>query len=219
MTSPCDAAKASMDLDDHDAELSTAENEQLAACETGSPEPSFPFLDLPPEIRLQIYDLVLVSRFDRIKDTQRVGILQTCKQIHLEANPILYSVNVFHLGQPIAMLSFMKAVGFRNIVLVKSLSISVLGSAEISLWLALLGFLARTAVGLRFLELSWKFDLLPAWGDPSVEEQGIIGRGLGDNVDFVRALARIRGLEKLSISGHYEKHWPSYLARELGIPV
>jgi hypothetical protein len=33
-------------------------------------------------------------------------------------------------------------------------------------------------------------------------------RVLGDNLLFVRALARIQGLEKLNIKGYYAKHWP-----------
>lgn len=45
------------------------------------------------------------------------------------------------------------------------------------------------------------------------------GRGLGENLDFVRALGRIQSLEQLSIDGYYAKPWPSYLGGEMGVPV
>jgi hypothetical protein len=38
-------------------------------------------------------------------------------------------------------------------------------------------------------------------------------------LDFVRALGKIRGLEKLVISGYYAKNWPIYLNETLGIQV
>ena len=68
------------------------------------------FLTLPVEIRLQIYDLLLVSRnsvtgekrslpmFKDPGDEPRLhpAILQTCKQVHHEANSIVWSQNTFH---------------------------------------------------------------------------------------------------------------------------
>ena len=44
-------------------------------------------------------------------------------------------------------------------------------------------------------------------------------RGLGDNLHFVRALGKIRGLEKLVIEGFYAKHWPAYLEETIGVQV
>jgi hypothetical protein len=59
-------------------------------------------LNLPPEIRSNIYDLLLVapngimtcSHKDFIPHPQ---ILRVCRQIHTEASPILYGKNQFHL--------------------------------------------------------------------------------------------------------------------------
>lgn len=41
---------------------------------------------------------------------------------------------------------------------------------------------------------------------------------MGDDLDFVRALGKIQGLEKLMISGYYAKHWLLYLER-IGIHI
>lgn len=38
-------------------------------------------------------------------------------------------------------------------------------------------------------------------------------------LDFVRALGKIRGLEKLVISGYYAKNWPAYLEERMGVRV
>src|ERR1700722_19741237 len=110
------------------------------------------FLTLPVEIRLQIYNLLLVSRFDRMENplwafgntdqkpvqlyitqapqyitlegilrTYRImelGILRTCKQIHHEANPILYSQNIFAISKPEQIFRFIAQVGLVNFKLV-----------------------------------------------------------------------------------------------------
>jgi hypothetical protein len=91
-------------------------------------------LGLPVEIRLAIYDLLLVSRFNRsdnpssaVRNTdqkmirlERINapnyrmepaVLQTCKQIYHEAVPILYSQNVFRFYHADTMLQFMVEIG------------------------------------------------------------------------------------------------------------
>ncbi len=42
---------------------------------------------------------------------------------------------------------------------------------------------------------------------------------MGDNLDFVRALGKIQGLEKLVIEGYYAKNWPAYLEESMGVQV
>lgn len=42
---------------------------------------------------------------------------------------------------------------------------------------------------------------------------------MGDNLLFVRAFAKIQGLEKLIIKGFYAKHWPSYLKETMNAQV
>lgn len=47
-------------------------------------------------------------------------------------------------------------------------------------------------------------------------EPGDETRGLGDNILFVHALARLRQLERLKIYGFFGIEWPEYLRKELG---
>ena len=189
-------------------------------------------LTLPVEIRLQIYNLLLVTRFSRIQDpflacqtvvrlhmnrtlqsrTMEPGILQTCKQIYHEANSILYSQNVFSITEPEEMFQFIAQIGPINIKLVKSLDIWVPENAELFPWLRLLDILAEEANGLRFVKLGWGANSRMLGG-------GAWMRGLGDNLHFVRALGKIRGLEKLAIQGFYAKHWPAYLEETTGVQV
>jgi hypothetical protein len=190
------------------------------------------FLTLPVEIRLRIYDELLVSRFDRTQNpswavgntdqklvslhmiqapqyrTMEPGILQTCKQIWHEANSILYSQNVFAISAPEQMFRLIVRIGLVNLKLIKTLHIWVPYMAELSPWLQLLYKLAEEASGLRCIELGWGADLEGMWRG-----------GLGDNLDFVRALGEIQKLEKLVIEGYYAKNWPAYLAEKTGARV
>jgi len=87
--------------------------------------------------------------------------------------------------------------------------------AELSPWLQLLYILAEEASGLRCIKIGWG-----AYSEfPEQLRQGARERGLGDNLDFVRALGKIRGLEKLVISGYYAKNWPAYLEERMGVRV
>jgi hypothetical protein len=62
--------------------------------------------------------------------------------------------------------------------------------AELSLWLQVLHILAEEASGLRCIELGWGAKCELPW-DPG---RGVKEKGLGDNLDFVRALGKIKGL-------------------------
>jgi len=245
-----DIAKAFFDLDISDSEPST---------ESKTPKPhdrnrliaSTPPLDeakgnnkvtlltLPVEIRLRIYDLLLVSRFDRTMNpswavgntyqkeillhmgqfrqyrTMEPGILQTCKQIYHEANPVLYSQNVFAISEPEQMFRLIVQIGLVNLKLVKTLHIWVPWMAELFPWLQLLYILAEEASGLRCIELGWGADS----EFPQQLRRGARERGLGDNLEFVRALGKIQTLEKLVISGFYAKKWPAYLEERMGVRV
>jgi len=60
------------------------------------------FLNLPPEIRSSIYDLLLVAPNGVMTCSHKdfkphPQILRVCQQIHTEASPILYGKNQFHL--------------------------------------------------------------------------------------------------------------------------
>ena len=246
-----DIAKAFFDLDLSDSEPSTASktpkprdrNRLIAskppAIDEAKGNNKVALSTLPVEIRLRIYDLLLVSRFNRTENpswavgntdqklvllymgqfrqyrTMEPGILQTCKQIYHEANSILYSQNVFAISGPEQMFRLIVQIGLVNFKLVKTLHIWVPWMAELSPWLQLLYILAEEASGLRCIELGWGADCEFSWH----LERGARERGLGDKLDFVRALGKIRGLEKLVISGYYAKNWPAYLEERMGVRV
>ncbi|KAL3473605.1 hypothetical protein BJX99DRAFT_233194 [Aspergillus californicus] len=244
-----DIAKAFFNLDVSNIELSSTKSETLKPASrdsssnlsvelTNKAEPKLTFLRLPAEIRLQIYDLLLVSRFSRddpaweVRDTykklvvlymmQALGcrtiepaVLRTCRQIYHESIPILYSRNVFASLAPEDMLAFMAQIGSGNINFVRTLKIWVPWGTEVLPWIRLLNTLSEKATGLRSIEVQW--DAKREF--PCQLRIGASGRGVGDNVDFARSLARIKCLEELKITGFYGQHWPSYFQKEMGVQV
>lgn len=65
-------------------------------------QPTASFLDLPPEIRLEIYNYLLVAPETTVSKTDpnrtkplHPAILRLCRRVHVEALPILYSANAF----------------------------------------------------------------------------------------------------------------------------
>jgi hypothetical protein len=135
------------------------------------------------------------------------NILQTCKQIYQEGISILYSQNVFAISEPKQMFQLMVQIGLANFKLIKTLHIWVPWMAELRPYLQLLSMLAKQASGLRYIELGWGADTQFPWH----LERGARERGLGDNLDFVRALGKFQQLERLLIRGYYAKNWVAYL--------
>jgi hypothetical protein len=125
-----------------------------------------------------------------------------------EARSILYSQNVFVITEPEQLLRLAAQIGPGNFKQIRALNICVACTAEILPWLRLLSLLAEEASGLRGIELAWAMCLERA-----------DRRGLGDNVNFVRALGKIQGLKTLAIKGYYAKHWPTYLEERMGVRV
>lgn len=193
-------------------------------------------LDLPVEIRLKIYDLLLVSRFNRwdnpswsvgnthqkliILDfiqarqyrTMEPAVLQACKQIYLEAVPILYSRNVFRFNHPDLMLRLMAQIGHTNMKLIQSLDIYVPPNADKGSWLHLLRILPEATPGLKSVVVRW-------WGE-GVDKPW--ERSLGkDILAFAQALTGLSkvGVEKLRIEGYYAKPWPAYFRDKFGARV
>jgi hypothetical protein len=74
-------------------------------------------------------------------------------------------------------------------------------------WCELFDKLASEATGLRDIYIYW--DAEPAFWH----------FGGGFDVDVVRALARIKGLQKLEIYGYFAKEWPAYLEEKTGMKV
>ncbi|KAL4810315.1 hypothetical protein BDV18DRAFT_156684 [Aspergillus unguis] len=182
------------------------------------------FLSLPPEIRIQIYDLLLVNysqdsvditpspvSLDSIcpisqKPKLHPALLQTCKQICNEAIPILYGTNRFHLinADDISTIS-------ANLEHIRTLMIWVRWWSEPLPWVKTLHMLSEKADRLSFLYLTWEREDLCKNGRITAG-----GRGLGSNLNFVRALATVRPLERMEIGGFYALHWPAYLSEAMG---
>lgn len=235
-----DIAKAFFGLDLSDTQSASVDSNRPTACRrdsestiqlptTNNIRPAL--LALPIEIRLQIYDLLLVSRFDREQNpswavgntcqktvilhmiqapqyrTMEPAILRACRQIQREAISILYSRNVFNLSAPEQMFRFMRQIGPTNIKLVRSLDMWIPWMADLLPWLNLLNILSEKAAGLKQIVVGWGADCEFSW----MLERGTQERGLGDNVLFIRGLAKIQGLEKIHLQGYYAKNWPSYL--------
>jgi hypothetical protein len=142
------------------------------------------------------------------------AILRTYWQIHREAIPVIYS-NVFNFRQPDQMFRFMTQIGPKNLIWVRSLDMWIPWKAEISPWLTLLNALSQETVTLKYIRVAWNSNHEFPWK----LKRGAVERGLGDDVLFIRALARIQGLEKIHIRGHYTKHWPSYLMAKISAHV
>ncbi|PYH39685.1 HNH endonuclease signature motif containing protein [Aspergillus neoniger CBS 115656] len=143
------------------------------------------------------------------------SILLTCKQIHAEALPILYTQITFSTTHPTHLHHHLTSIGPLNTSLLRSLHIFVPwsnSSSTIWSWIVLLHNLSEHATGLRYLEIGWDTNI--PW--LTHMEPGDEARGLGDNILFVHALARLRQLRRLRIYGFFGVEWPGYLRRELG---
>lgn len=181
-------------------------------------------LSLPVEIRLLIYELLLTNAektivFDPMPDMKlgsiAPAVLQTCKQIHFEARPVLYSENKFSVNSPKHMLQVIEQIGPANLRYIEQWQFNVPWYGELDLWVHLLDALVDEAGRIRTLGISWdaKFRMTALPG-PATQ-----AKGLGDSLLFVRTLAAIQGVEKLILQGYYAKHWPSYLQEASGAAV
>jgi hypothetical protein len=127
--------------------------------------------------------------------------------IYREANPILYSQNVFATDSPGEVFRFFTRIGLVNLKLIKKLS-----KAQLSPWVGLFYLLAEEASGLRCMRVYWSAnetarELCDGFGAPAYsKEQPWNGvRGLGDNLFFVHASGKIQALEELVIEGFLEE--------------
>jgi hypothetical protein len=78
-------------------------------------------------------------------------------------------------------------------------------------WVKLLGFPGMYVKGLRRIKVAWDSDV-----------QTRKGRGLGDNLGFVRALGRIQGLKRCDDylgSGYFVERWKGYLEDKMRVEV
>ena len=196
-------------------------------------------LAIPAEIRLQVYELLLVSQLNPKRQysawmigrthQQKIalqphaprfrsldlGILGTCKKIYNEATPVLYGRNVFSFGDPERMFQVMSLIGPTNTKMIRSLDLWVPWQADHNAWLSLLRAFARDATGLQSIDIMFTTNC----HYPASFAKGRVERGLGDDVPFIRAFAKIQTLQKILIRGSYAKNWPSYLETETGAQV
>ena len=191
------------------------------------PEKSpFNFLSLPLKARLRTYEYILVGKPQVIPHCRPAAgrsiaptILRTCKQIHSEASPVLYSKNTFLIAEPERDLKWFQKIGRANVKLLNNIRIFVSAvyytndtifsnpSMSSRLWYKLLDQLAREATGLRHIYISWD------------AEETCHHFGAGKDLRFVRELAKIQGLQSMVINGFYAIPWPRYLAEKMGVPV
>ncbi|KZZ93846.1 hypothetical protein AAL_05562 [Moelleriella libera RCEF 2490] len=139
------------------------------------------------------------------------AVLQTCKQIYLEAVPTIYSRNVFRFNHPDLMLRLMTQIGHTNMKLIRSLNIHVPPRADKGSWLYLLRVLPEATTGLRSVVVRW-------WGEGLDNPwEG----SLGKDIAFAQAVAGLSklGVERLRIEGYYAKPWPAYFRDKFGAQV
>lgn len=107
---------------------------------TGFYDKTLPFLNLPREVRDQIYEYAFIT-FSYIKPELRpiyaLGLVHGCwkpstpglclvnKQIHKEGVEVLYGKNTFFFQSPVDFVRFEEQIGSNNRALVRSLEISM----------------------------------------------------------------------------------------------
>ncbi|EPE24517.1 hypothetical protein GLAREA_08369 [Glarea lozoyensis ATCC 20868] len=224
-----------------ESKIFSSSNELISNTQFAGESHKFPFMSLPVEIRLQIYDLLLVSRLpgspcgipDAVRNTNQMkisldkfhrlwvetmtaGIVRTCREVYNEANPILYSQNVFQIIEPERVLQYITQIGHSNLKSLRYLNFSVKWDSKLSSWLELLHTLAEEASGLRKIEIefgiNWDFPFM-IW--PVREDF----KGYGVSREFMHALGTIQGLENLTVSGFWDASWPEYLQTKMGCQV
>jgi hypothetical protein len=194
-------------------------------------------LELPYDIRFEIYGILLVSRQYPESLTWQAGstsrktvplymspsplfrtlepaILRTCRQIYREAVPVLYGQNLFSINDPLQLTKFMTNMASDSPPLLRSLEICVPWTQDVNPWADMFDSLVQDAPGLRYVEITWSANSHAA----KQNDRGW-GSGLGTNVDFVKALARLRTVDTLILKGFYAKPWPEYLRRATGADV
>ncbi|KAH7169118.1 hypothetical protein DER46DRAFT_251663 [Fusarium sp. MPI-SDFR-AT-0072] len=192
------------------------------------------FLDLPVEIRVEIYDLLLVSRLnrgdhsywavgdnyqklimldvlhDRRQRTMEPAILQTCNQIYNEAVPILYSQNIFRINVASCMSRFMDQIGQTNTRMIQHLDIYMPPNCGKSSWMHLFHILPEATLGLKSVVVRWRGIYNNLWEE-----------NLGTDIAFAQVLAGLSklGIERPRLEGPPNKCWPAYFRDKFGVQV
>ncbi|KFY03029.1 hypothetical protein V490_00323 [Pseudogymnoascus sp. VKM F-3557] len=173
--------------------------------------------------RMVQYQIMITIRKEPEDRAMTPVLLRTSQQIYREALPILYSENEFLVDKAKQFLDWLQQIGSVNITLLKSLRIfphavysengqTWLGDPENPdysglTWCKLLKNLADEATGLEYVYVNLD----------AAEDCGHYGAG--KDLNFVRALGRMKVSRKMEIDGYFATEWPRYLERKLGMPV
>lgn len=198
--------------------------------------PKITLQTLPVEIRLQIYDFLPIRKHDRKRCSRDqlyklprgsakygwsrqpsglIALLETCSQIYREVVPVVYSQFVFEIGDPEEALKLIRSMGPHNTKLVRSMRFDLRSMVEKGAsksWSNLFNVIAREAIGLRFARLSFA-----SYGEFRHRDRDV--RGWGEDLDFIRAFAKIQGLNELVLQGYFAKSWPGFLSDKMKISV
>ena len=194
----------------------------VSTSQATDPKRKLHFLDLPLEIRIEIYKLCLLwhdcvfsgyrdfvcAGYDFHGKVDCPGVLQVCRAISIHAIPLLYEINNFQFVTPDRSFEWLQVIGPKNTAHLRRLGLLVdlmVTTPSKKAWYDVLEKLATEATGLRFIDLY--FD---RWG----YNQG--HQGLGDDAHFFKLLAGLKTVETVVLKGFYLQSWQDYLKEHMG---
>jgi hypothetical protein len=210
---------------------------------------SFNFLGLPAEIRMQIYDLLLVSRLSLEKHPQYAHwadaapnwIVRKTSQKKISLNVTLYVKTPIRTVEAGILQTCKQVYREANIILYSRNLFVITDPKQMYYLLTHSGFENFMAIKLLefwvkrdadldpWLRLLYKLSLTDEAPQLTSLEVGFDSselrwnnqwrKSLGDNVLFARSLGKIKGLKRMKITGFFGKNWPDYLSAKMGFPV
>jgi len=146
--------------------------------------------------------------------------IRDAQSVRRNASPAFYSENTFVIDDPSWAVRWLEKIGRENVQHLAKLRIfvhavyhfgphvDIFGRPQSGpKWCELFDKLASEAICLRDIFIHWD-------AEPTCWHFGG-----GYDVDVVRALAKIKCLERLEIYGYFAKEWPAYLKEQVGTDV
>ncbi|KAF2250778.1 hypothetical protein BU26DRAFT_503406 [Trematosphaeria pertusa] len=180
----------------------------------------FPFLHLPAELRIAIYEAALIAPCEvnasfhvRYSPIQGAALLRTCKQIYHEARAILYEKNTFRIddfrphlanqcgGGSQHATEWLTRIGAQNANLIRKVATEIRDLASIPCLLSFFTFLKEVCAVPAVEELSVWIDRAN-WGF-SLENES--------EAELVTQLNAFASLKRLVIGGVIPSWWPEHL--------